>query len=112
MLPISIFVLVLLGGFIFVTRWHPTKHYVLRVDGYRLIFCSLTAGIISLFISALAHIVVFQIFPKQTVFLRELIHGVIPVTNAGKAALSFVLSGVVWKPLNLLGTLFYSLSDK
>jgi hypothetical protein len=104
--PISVLTLALLGGFILVSNWYPTKYYILRSDGYRLVFASSIAGVVLYFLAAflsyqLAGVAFFQSMDNWW-------HEIFPVTvaaNSGKAALSFILGITLWMPSNFIGWL-------
>jgi hypothetical protein len=112
MLPISIFVLVLLGGFVFVTKWYPTRYYTLRSDGYRLIFAALISGVTFLFISAFLTAFFDYKYPEAMSGVRSGWHWIVPAANSGKAAAAFLFGCMAWWPLNLLGNVFHDLSDR
>lgn len=110
-LPISVYVLVLLGGFVFVTKWRITRYYTLRSDGYRLVFAALIAGVIFLFLSTIMIWASSLWLPRELARFRILWHDIVPATNSGKAATAFLLGCTAWWPLNLLGKVFPYFTD-
>ncbi|MGH9799726.1 MAG: hypothetical protein ACRD82_05125 [Blastocatellia bacterium] len=105
--PLNLLLLPLLGGFIFVSLWYPTKYYTLRADGYRLIFLSSIGGAIFLFISCIISTfatLIFNLFGLLGAAQKidTFWHQVVPYENTGRAALAFLIGAVLWYPLNRL----------
>ena len=78
-----------------------TKYYVLRSDGYRLIFWASIAGSFLLFLATVGILTIFS-YPFSKV-LAECWHILVPLKHSGKAALAFLMGALLWWPLNLLG---------
>lgn len=103
--PLNLLLLPLLGGFVFVSLWHPTKYYTLRADGYRLIFLSSIAGAIFMFIACVIATCASLLLnllhlPPLAQNIDVLWHAVVPYNNTGRAALAFLLGSALWFPLN------------
>jgi hypothetical protein len=95
-MPFNQLLLVLLGGFIFVSQWRRTKYYTRRVDGHRLILFSACAGVIFLLIAVVID-----------VLLAERLHGIadfwrqhVSYPHTGKTFIAFILGATLWYPLN------------
>lgn len=108
MLPLNLLLLPLLGGFVFVSRWHVTRFVILRTEGYRLLFHCAVAGLSCLFLAALIIFALGNVPPRLTL-LREtallidrLWHEVAPVPFSGTAVLALLIGCISWKPLNYL----------
>lgn len=89
---LDLLLLPLLGGFLFVSQWYPTKYSALRSAGYKLLFMAAIAGVFFLFMA--------------TFFITRAAqwwHRLVPFTHSGKAALSFLMGMALWWPLNRLG---------
>ncbi|MEP7337655.1 MAG: hypothetical protein ABI977_07900 [Acidobacteriota bacterium] len=103
--PLNLLLLPLLGGFLFVTLWHPTKYYTLRADGYRLIFFSSIAGAFFMFVACVVATSAPWIFnllwlPALAGKIDLWWHLFVPYENTGRAALAFMIGAVIWFPLN------------
>src|SRR2546427_4795103 len=100
--PLNLLFLPLLGGFIFVTKWYPTKYYTLRSDGYRLLFTTAVAGTLLLLLASIlkAHAVPYFPWWPAVYFWW---HRIAPPEHSGKAALAMFLGCSLWMPLNLIG---------
>jgi hypothetical protein len=108
-MPFDLLLLPLLGGFIFVSRWYPTRYYTLRTDGYRLIFASALAGVLLLFTVVLLREWA-EPYP-QTAALFDFWHGLVRIEDAALPAGAFILGAVAWMPLNLIGRYVRLLSE-
>ncbi len=108
MLPLNLLLLPLIGGFVFVSRWHLSRFTVLRAEGYRLLFHSAVAGLTLLFLSAIVVFALTSAPPRLTMLdhattVIGLAWGkVAPVPYSGTVALALVLGCLLWKPLNFL----------
>ena len=87
-----------------------TKYYVLRSDGYRLIFLASIAGSVLLFLATVGILVVLSCPSGKA--LAEYWHVLVPLTHSGKAALAFLMGALLWWPINLLGGIWPSLGEK
>jgi hypothetical protein len=97
----DLLILPLIGGFVFVSKFYPTKYLTLRSDGYRLVFLASLAGAISLFASSL---LVYLLGPKwifPTIYEHWM--KIVPVQHSDEAALSLLLGLSLWYPANGLG---------
>jgi hypothetical protein len=105
-LPLSVLSLVLLGGFIFVTQWYPTRYYTLRSEGYRLVFLSAIFGAVFLLLSY------YLVEATASTGVSEFIAGqwtehVLSTSLEGldRALVAFLLGASLWIPSNFLGKL-------
>ena len=87
-----------------------TKYYVLRSDGYRLIFWASIAGSVLLFLATVEILAVLS-HPSGKA-LAEYWHVLVPLTHSGKAALAFLMGAFLWRPMNLLGGIWPYLSKE
>jgi dsDNA-binding SOS-regulon protein len=87
----------LIGGFIFVRNWRPTRYYALRSDGHVLLFYSATASVVFALIAAL---IVF-LFGSSCPDLDTFWHQMVPFEHSGKATIAFLLGCSLWRVLNL-----------
>lgn len=87
----------LIGGFIFVRNWRPTRYYALRSDGHVLLFYSATASVV---FALLASLIVIALNSSCTA-LDTFWHQMFPFERSGKAALAFVLGCSLWPILNI-----------
>lgn len=106
-LPLNLLLLPLLGGFVFVSRWNPSRFVMLRAEGYRFLFHSALAGLSLLFLSALLASALPKIPPRFLLegtfrFVNESWSAVAPVPYSGTAVLSLILGSLLWWPLNYL----------
>jgi glycerophosphoryl diester phosphodiesterase len=94
-----------LGGFIFVSRWNVSRFFILRADGYRILFHSSLAGICLLVITRTT-IVLLTNGPSQiSDFIQDCTKtwdAVAPFSYSGTAALSLLMGSTLWYPLNWL----------
>ena len=94
------FALVLLGGFVFTSKWYPTKYYAVRSDGYRLVFISAIAGAVFLFAATILTSKGIVIPGGQ--WIDKHWHEIVRIRDSGKAVLAFLLAVCLWWPSNLL----------
>jgi hypothetical protein len=93
---LNLLFLPLLGGFIFVRNWRPTRYYALRSEGHVLIFYSAAAGSIFCILAAFIILAAGASYP----FIDNYWHQAIPFEHSGKAVLAFTLGALSWLPLN------------
>lgn len=108
--PVHIFILALLGGFIFITRWYPTRYATLRSDGYRLVFYSSMAGAIFLFLGSVVTVLLLSSYWGQVV--HRYWRAIVPLDHSEEAATAFLLGSLLWIPSNWLGQWISFLNDK
>src|SRR2546421_190062 len=107
--PFNLLLLPLLGGFVFVSKWYPTRYYTLRSDGYRLIFTAAIAGAgFLLLASILTYLTPYIRYGSAAYYWW---HQVAPPESSGKAALAMLFGVSLWIPLNFLGKWIKCLSD-
>lgn len=102
---LNLFLLPLLGGFIFVSRWNVSRFFILRADGYRILFHSSLAGICLLVITRTT-IVLLTNGPDRISYFMQVStktwDSVAPFAYSGTAALSLLAGATLWYPLNWL----------
>ncbi len=101
MLPLSVFTLALLGGYIFVSHLHWTRYRSLRSDGYRLVFSSAIWGVVFLFTGTVISSLALEIPAGQ--WISDFWHRFVPPEHSGKAAVALLFGALLWIPLNWLG---------
>jgi hypothetical protein len=100
MLPLSVLSLALLGGFIFVTQWYPTRYYTLRSEGYRLVFLAAIFGVAFLFLASLFIEVMPTLISKCISALWKRFILPTPLEGLGRATIAFLLGAFLWWPSN------------
>jgi hypothetical protein len=90
----------LLGGFIFVTHWHPTKYSALRSADYRLFFMAAIAGAVFLLLASFSVLYIAE--TRIGVAIGGYWALLVPFEHSGRAAISFIMGALVWAPLNWL----------
>lgn len=95
-MPFNQLLLVLIGGFIFVSQWRRTKYYTRRVDGHRLLLFSACAGVVFLLIAVLIDAAAAKRYPGIVEFWGR--H--ISYPHTGKTFIAFILGSTLWYPLN------------
>lgn len=106
MLPLSVLTLALLGGFIFVTQWYPTRYYTLRSEGYRLLFLAAIFGTSLLLLASILIQVTQMLLPGISESIGTLWERfILPMSPEGlsRAAIAFLLGASLWYLPNLLG---------
>ena len=102
--PLNVLFLALLGGFVFVTRWYPTRYYTLRAESYRLLFTSAVAGAVFLLLSTC--LVTLGVSLPRINPAYHWCHGwwrmLSPPTHSGKATLAFLMGSLSWWPVNMI----------
>lgn len=98
---VDIFLPPLLGGFIFVLLWYPTRYWMRREQGYKLVFAASIAGAVFLFIATI--IVNLILATPEGSRLANAWHWISPIPHSGKAAVAFGLAALAGRPLNALG---------
>lgn len=101
-MPFNLLLLPLLGGYIFLRYWNPTRYHALRADKERLIILAAIPGFISLVITFFVMRLGQYLFPCQpnhfcfqTWWMR-----VAPFDYIGTAMSALLLAGLIWIPLN------------
>lgn len=104
-MPFNLLILPLLGGYIFLRYWNPTRYHALRAEKERLIMLAAIPGVISLIIAYGAMKTGQYLFPCelggycfQTWWIKT-----VPFDYIGTAITALILAGLAWIPLNRLG---------
>lgn len=91
-------ILPLIGGYFFITHFHPTKYHVQRQTGYHIFFHSAIAGCFLVFVSyALS-----TAFESQNPQVVQEWKRFAPFPYVGTAIGAFVMGMTAWWPLNVL----------
>lgn len=101
-MPFNLLLLPLLGGYIFLRYWNPTRYHAIRADKERLIILAAIPGFISLVIAFSLMRFGQYLFPCkpnhfcfQTWWIRT-----VPFEYIGTAMSALLLAGLAWIPLN------------
>jgi hypothetical protein len=101
-MPFNLLLLPLLGGYIFLRYWNPTRYHALRAEKERLIILAAIPGVISLIIAFAGMRAGQYFFPCkpggycfQTWWIKT-----VPFDYIGTALSALILAGLVWIPLN------------
>jgi hypothetical protein len=95
-MPFNLLLLPLLGGYIFISRWHVTRFDSTRYTGERLLFHSATAGVVFL----LAAFVVTRAAVLWQPGFYSTWREAVPFAYAGTSFLAFLLGALIWIPAN------------
>ena len=104
MLRVDIFLPPLLGGFLFVSIWYPTRYWIQREQGYKIFFAASIAGLVFLFLATLTVEGVTRLSQGQA--LRAWWKALVSVEHSGKAALAFLYGPLAANLLNWMGRRF------
>lgn len=103
-MPFNLLLLPLLGGYIFLRYWNPTRYHALRAEKERLVILAAIPGFISLVITFSMMRVGQYLFPCkpdhfcfQTWWIRT-----VPFEYIGTAMSALLLAGLAWIPWNRL----------
>ena len=102
-MPFNLLLLPLLGGYILLSRWYPTRFLVLRSQGHRLILYSSVVGVILALVASLFCSCWLYVHDVSFQAVQKLWYGVVPFPHSGKAALAF-LFGILSPLLNLFSS--------
>jgi hypothetical protein len=91
-LPLSVLTLALLGGFVFVNLCYLTKFSVLQSTGYRLVFSSVVAGVVFLFLATISIPLLLTLPGAQ--YVSESWTKLIRIEHSDKAVIAFLM-GVI-----------------
>lgn len=100
MLPLSVLTLALLGGYIFVSNWHPTSFLIRRSAGYHLLFFTAIAGMVFLL---LAQLLSGTALGGTMGALWESFVWRNPPTGFGRASAAFFMGASLWWLSNFVG---------
>ena len=105
-MPYNLLLLPLLGGFLFLRWWNPTRYHALRAEKERLLILAAIPGLVSLIVafaivSAFAQMFPCASWPNVPCFPAWWAKNV-PFAFAGTSLLAFTLGATLWWPLNRL----------
>lgn len=103
-MPYNLLLLPLLGGFLFLRWWNPTRYHALRAEKERLLILAAIPGLVSLIlafaiVSASGHLFPCASWPNVPCFPAWWAANV-PFEFAGTSLLAFTLGATLWFPLN------------
>lgn len=88
-MPFNLLLLPLLGGYMLLSQWYPTRYVLLRSQGYRLLLYSSAAGILLLFSASVVCSLWAAVHSDSYATVRMMWHHIVPVDHSGKAAIAF-----------------------
>ncbi|MEA2204398.1 MAG: hypothetical protein QOE77_1174 [Blastocatellia bacterium] len=105
-MPYNLLLLPLLGGFLFLRWWNPTRYHALRAEKERLLILAAIPGLMSLIaafalVSGLGYLFPCASWPRVPCFPAWW-QSHVPFDYAGTSLLAFALGATAWKPLNLV----------
>lgn len=95
-MPFNLFLLPLLGGYIFVAHWNGTRFTTPRYSGERLIFRAAIAGVVFLILAFTIVQLILALQPGVDVSW----HAIVPFPYSGTSFISFLMGAFAWWPLN------------
>ena len=96
-MPFNVLLLPLLGGYIFISCWNPTRFHARRYSGQRLVFHAALAGTILLVLAFLVGKTAGALAPGLVAWWQR--H--VPFDYAGTSLIALGLGVLGWAPLNL-----------
>ncbi len=105
-MPYNLLLLPLLGGFLFLRWWNPTRYHALRAEKERLLILAAIPGLVSLvlsfaIISGLGALFPCSSWPRVPCFPAWW-QANVPFDYSGTSLLAFTLGAILWLPLNLV----------
>src|SRR5690625_7844293 len=97
-MPFNVLLLPLLGGFWWVSHWHPTRFKASRLSGHKLIFWSATAGVVLLAVSSVA----VEILSRNCPIVEREFKELFPFSYSGTASAAFLVCMFGSCPINRL----------
>lgn len=97
-MPFNLFLLPLLGGYIFIINWNQTKYKAARYSGNRLTLTASIAGTVFLLL-AISLVGIGQFYGFS---LNQLWQSWIEIEYFDISIIAFLLGGLTWLPLNLV----------
>lgn len=99
-MPFNLFLLPLLGGFLFLRYWNLTRYHALRAEEERLLILASIPGLITLVISfsLMRTAQYLNLWPS----VMEWWNAQVPFQYLGTSLFAFALGAFGWKPLNML----------
>lgn len=96
-MPYNVLLLPLIGGYVFITYWNPTRFNAKRYSGERLLIHAALAGLLFLAIS--------YVFMQSVAAWRPDVyawwHARVPFPHTGTSLLALLMAAFLWWPLNL-----------
>jgi hypothetical protein len=101
-MPYNLLLLPLLGGFLFVRYWNPTRYHALRAEKERLLILAALAGLASLILAFFIATALGALIPCRPTLpcIPSWWSKNIPFDYSGTALLAFALGATSWYPLN------------
>ncbi len=98
-MPYNLLVLPLIGGFIFISRFHYTRFAASKLSGQRLMLWAALAGVILAFFARVLVVLCMQTYPEIGHFWKAyFFHN----EFSGTASLALILGIIAYWPLNLI----------
>ena len=105
-MPYNLFILPLLGGYLFLRYWNPTRYHALRAEKERLLLMAALPGLASLVISFAIVKGLEAKFPcsewPNTPCFPAWWRANVPFPYVGTSLLAFLLGATTWAPWNLI----------
>jgi len=103
-MPYNLLLLPLLGGFLFLRWWNPTRYHALRADKERLLILAAIPGLISVIFAFIIVTVLGYLFPcaswPSVPCFPAWWASNVPFEYSGTSLLAFTLGATLWWPLN------------
>lgn len=103
-MPYNLLLLPLLGGFLFLRWWNPTRYHALRAEKERLLILAAIPGLASLIFAFAIVKGLGWAFPcadwPNTPCLPGWWKANVPFDYSGTSLFAFILAATLWKPLN------------
>jgi hypothetical protein len=103
-MPYNLLLLPLLGGFLFLRWWNPTRYHALRAEKERLLILAAIPGLVSIVVAFSLVSVLGYLFPcaswPNVPCLPAWWAANVPFEYAGTSLLAFTLGATLWWPLN------------
>lgn len=95
-MPFNVLILPLIGGYLFITHYFPTRLRSRRLVGYRLLIEAALVGFILLVMGWILIELSESVIPRPIASLRDAIH----LNHIGKSVIALILGGLIWLPIN------------
>jgi hypothetical protein len=103
-MPYNLLLLPLLGGYLFLRWWNPTRYHALRAEKERLLIMAAIPGVVSLFLAFAIVKGLGALFPcarwPNVPCFPSWWKSNIPFDYLGTSLVAFALGATVWKPWN------------
>lgn len=95
-MPFNVLLLPLLGGYIFVSKWHVTRYRAIRLSGHRLIFWCALCGLVLL---AFSLVIVYGISLKWPA-VEQFMQAMFQFPYFGTSLGALIIGSTAWYPIN------------